>query len=180
MVCDPQRGQATPFGQRIFSRYFRHLRPLLNLAWSSTRFMVRSLLLHDITERTLSQVYNPDPSSVLGKPDGNDLSLGGPSGYVSVRMGKTFTDGQGVDLRVYEAHGIKEPFDVFISSDNVTWIRVATSIEDDSGEDYASVDIGLEAGPGTYRYVKVVDKSTRSSGDYPGSDIDAIEVLWSP
>ncbi len=127
-----------------------------------------------------------DPQRAVGPPDetspwkGRFVSLGGKGGYIIALMSAEFTNGPGEDLRVYEVGkrqgGIDEPFDVFISQDGAVWIQVADNIKNDAGKVYASIDIAPYAD--AYKYVKVVDESTHTSGTPPGSDIDAIEALW--
>lgn len=129
-----------------------------------------------------------DPRQAVGPPDetnpwtGHFVSLGGKGGYIIVTMSSEFTDGPGTDLRIYETGrlqgGIDEPFDTFISSDGLSWIGVADNVKNDSGKVYASIDI--RPNTGRYKYVKIVDKSTSTGSSVPGSDIDAIEALWTP
>ena len=129
-----------------------------------------------------------DPSKAEGPPDetspwtGHFVSLGGRNGYIIATMSRRFTDGPGIDLRIYEVGrlqgGENEPFDVFISSDGTSWIQVADNIKNDPNKVYASIDIAPNTG--NYLYIKVVDESTRRSTPKgtPGSDIDALEALW--
>jgi len=118
-----------------------------------------------------------NPNNVIGRPDGDAISLGGLGGYIIVMMSEPFTNGTGIDLRIYET-GPKEPFQVFISSDAATWVQIGTTIKANEGSGYAPIDIAPYAESGDYRYVKIVDQST-IGGANPGSDIDAIEALWS-
>jgi len=127
-----------------------------------------------------------DPSQAVGPPDetnpwsGHFISLGGRGGYIVARMSDEFTNGPGTDLRVYETGrlrgGSDEPFDVFISRDGASWIQVADNIRNDADKPYASIDITPHSG--SYRYVKIVDESTQTGSNSPGSDVDAIEALW--
>ena len=131
-----------------------------------------------------------DPSKAEGPPDettpwtGHFVSLGGQGGYIIATMGKKFTNGPGIDLRIYEVGqlqgGEDEPFDVFISKDGITWIQVADDIKNDINKKYVSIDISPNTG--NYLYIKIVDKSSRRSTPRgtPGSDIDAIEALYTP
>ena len=127
-----------------------------------------------------------DPTQAVGPPDDNHVSLGAKGGYIIATMSSEFVDGPGVDLRIYEEGraygGVDEPFDVYISSDGFLflWIQVADSVKNDLKKPYTSIDIAGSFG--SYRYVKIVDRSTQSSSSIgtPGSDIDAIEALWTP
>lgn len=123
-----------------------------------------------------------DVNLVLDAPDGNFVSLGGSGGSLVVKLTKAFTNGAGPDLRVYEMFGAQggedEPFDVLISSDGSTWIPVAEKIRDDPNALYASIDIVPAAPSGDYWYVKIVDRSELTGTSSPGSDIDAVEALW--
>ena len=126
-----------------------------------------------------------EPSEVVDPPDATFssgyISLGTEDGYIVAFMASEFTDGPGPDLRVYEvgdavdSRAGDEPFDVFISRTGSSWIQVAEETENDEGKAYAAIDIAPHSG--TYRYVKVVNRSS-SGGSTPGADIDAIEALW--
>jgi parallel beta-helix repeat protein len=126
-----------------------------------------------------------DPTAILGEPDettpysGRFVALGGNSGSISVQMSSPFTDGDGPDLLIYEVGkiqgGTDELFDVDISDDGLNWIQVATSVANDPGEVYASVDIFPNIG--VYQFIRIVDANPRSVGGVsPGVDIDAIEA----
>ena len=119
-----------------------------------------------------------NPKDVLGPPDTRHVSLGGPGGFVMVKMAEPIINGKGIDLRVYERYGVKEPFDVYLSEDGIHWIKVAENITDDPTNDYASIDISPKATTGLYWYVWIVDKSLDIGHETAGSDIDAIEGLW--
>lgn len=126
-----------------------------------------------------------DPDEVKGSPDATYttgyISLGTDDGYIVAMMGSEFTDGPGADLQIFEvgdavsSRAGDEPFDVFISRSGSSWIQVAEEIENADGKTYAAIDIAPNSG--TYRYVKVVNRSS-SGGSTPGADIDAIEALW--
>jgi len=128
-----------------------------------------------------------DPSKAEGAPDettpwtGNFVSLG-RDGYIIATMEHPFTNGPGADLLIYEVGAIQggedEPFDVFISDDGTTWIQVATSIKNDAGCVFASIDISPNND--IFMYVKVVNESPHTASITPGADIDAIEALWAP
>lgn len=127
-----------------------------------------------------------DATKAEGPPDetspwsGHFVSLGKKGGYIIATMERAFTNGPGPDLRIYEVGslqgGVNGFFDVHISRDSTIWIQVADDIENDPDKPYASVDIAPNAGE--YLYIKVIDESTRTSGQTPGSDIDALEALW--
>jgi len=122
-----------------------------------------------------------NPTLALGPPDGGFVSLGKQGGYIIVKMAKPFTNGPGADLRIYEIgrfhRATQEPFDVFISDNGMDWIQVADDITDDEGKPYATIDIAPNAPVGSYQYVKIVDESTINTVS-PGSDIDAVEALY--
>jgi len=123
-------------------------------------------------------VSHSDPSRAAGPPDKKYVSLGKEDGYIIATMGTPFTNGSGADIRVYEVGnrqgGRDERFDVFISANSSTWIKVADNVKNDSGGIFASIDISPYSGE--YRYIKIVNRSS-SGGSTPGADIDAIETL---
>jgi len=125
-----------------------------------------------------------DGTEAVGPPDetspwtGRFISLGG--GHIVATMEQCFTNGEGADLFVYEVGGagqggIDEPFDVFVSSDRITWIAVATEVENDPGAVFSSIE--LLPLTGSYRYVKLVDHGSQG-GRTPGADIDALEARY--
>lgn len=128
-----------------------------------------------------------DLGQVVGPPDttgpgqGRFVSLGGEGGYLIAHMSDPFTNGPGVDLRIYEVGsqlgGVNESFDVLVSRDELIWFEVAKGIRNDAGKTYASIDMATLVG--SFRYIKIVDVGS-GSGSSPGADIDAVEALWFP
>jgi PKD repeat protein len=128
-----------------------------------------------------------DPDKAIGPPDApmglttteHHVSLGSEEGYIVAYMAQPFTDGPGPDLRIYEVGALQggknELFDVLIGSGDSTWIEVGSSISNNSGMIYASIDISPATGE--FSKVKIVNKGKPTSKT-PGADIDAIEGLY--
>jgi hypothetical protein len=124
-----------------------------------------------------------DPTAALGRPrtapgmKEDFLSIGGPTYWVVFDMGagEEIVDGPGNDLRVYEVGyelgGVDEEHDVYVSnSPTGPWTYL--------GQGVAVSELDLTgSGLSTARYVRIEDLSTKTPGDYPGSDIDAVQAL---
>jgi hypothetical protein len=110
---------------------------------------------------------------VTGAPDGGGLWLGSTSdppqalGQFTVGFSTALGDGAGADLRLYElASSANETFDLFVSSDNVSFTLIGGFNATDAFIDFA----GLFAGP--VSFVRLVNTSTLVSADF-----DALEGL---
>ena len=128
-------------------------------------------------------IYN-DPEEALGPPDSGGtgpnqffgfVSLGN-GGYIDVDMVACATDGEGKDVRVYQAIS-GEPVTLFASSSpQGPWVLVEYRNRCISRCGFDLGDAGLEEA----RYFRVQDGELfPCPGDTPseGADIDAVEIL---
>ncbi len=111
---------------------------------------------------------------VTGAPDGGGLFIGSTfdppaiPGQFTVSFSTALGDGAGADLRLYEiASSSNETFDLFVSSDNVSFTLIGGFNATNALIDFN----GLFAGP--VSFVKIVNSSTVVSADF-----DAIEGLY--
>jgi len=97
----------------------------------------------------------------------------GCNGNITLKFEKTFVDGEGADIHIFEIGSMVEPTKLEISADGNNWITYGT-VEGGT----ASVDIQSIAVAGIgYRYVRLTDVNSSCSGDYPGADLDAVLIL---
>jgi hypothetical protein len=103
----------------------------------------------------------------------SDVSLGG--GFIVFDLGCSYPTGAGADLRVWESDGSYPPcsgsdetFEVSVSSDGVDYTDVG------QGSGPTDFDVTELA---SFRFVRVDDPGTSTSGTTPGPDIDALELL---
>lgn len=122
---------------------------------------------------------NQDPNLVLGLPDSSnasnstgDLCLG-DRGRLIVRLGVPFFDGPGNDVYIFEVGPDVEQTKVYVSSDLENWYFIGMAEGRTAGLDLAGeVPEGM-----TFYYVGLIDGDEKSSGSYPGADIDAVCAL---
>ena len=122
---------------------------------------------------------NQDPNLTLGLPDSSnasdstgDLCLG-DRGNIVVRLGLPFYDGPGDDVYVFEVGPNIEETKVSVSSDLETWYSIGIAEGRTAGLDLAGkVPEGM-----TFYYVSLTDGDGKSTGSYPGADIDAVCAL---
>ena len=115
--------------------------------------------------------------NMLGMPDRTgdqstskgDYNLGA-GGSVILGFDVDVFDGEGYDVYVFEVGGLVEDTKVAVSRDLETWYEVGTA----SGK-IAGVDLAGKVPEGsTFRYVRLTDAYSDSSGSWPGADIDAV------
>ena len=122
---------------------------------------------------------NQDPNLTLGLPDSSnaaqstgDLCLG-DRGNIIVHLGLPFYDGPGDDVYIFEVGPNIEETKVSVSSDLRNWYSVGTAEGRTAGIDLAGkVPEGM-----TFYYVALNDGDAKSTGSYPGADIDAVCAL---
>ena len=118
-----------------------------------------------------------NPEDILGAPDYNDstdenyLCLGA-YGSITLEFDIFITDGEGIDIYVFEIGGHVEATKVEVSTDLVTWIEVGTAEGSLCGVDMN----GKVPADGKYKYVRITDIEGQSSS-WPGADIDAVAGL---
>lgn len=121
------------------------------------------------------------PKSAFGAPDGTLVSLG-KSGNIVLQFGPNALKADGTsaaDLYVYEG-GWWDSFDVYISTDNVTYkkLTATTSAKASGGTgSWLGFNIDSQVDPLlSYPYVKIVDTSNSSSAvtGTDGADIDGV------
>ncbi|MDF1740884.1 MAG: hypothetical protein P1U86_17110 [Verrucomicrobiales bacterium] len=121
-----------------------------------------------------------DPLLAVGRPDfdarhktAGFFTLGEKGNAVWKFTDNSLVDGPGDDLVVFEIGQDTEPVKVEVSTDGQTWIEVGKT---EGGRN--AIDMQGKAAPGTeYFYVKLTDIEGRSSGRWPGADIDAIAAI---
>lgn len=111
---------------------------------------------------------------VIGSPDGGGLWLGSTSdppamlGTLTVSFANALGNGAGADLRIYDvASSANETFNVFLSSDNVTYTLIGEYSATNNLIDWDT----LFAGP--VSFVRLTNTSQVAS-----ADIDAIEGFF--
>ena len=118
-----------------------------------------------------------NPEDILGAPDYNAstdenyLCLGA-YGSITLEFDIFITDGEGIDIYVFEIGGHVEATKVEVSTDLVTWIEVGTAEGSLCGVDMN----GKVPANGKYKYVRITDIEGQSSS-WPGADIDAVAGL---
>ena len=118
-----------------------------------------------------------NPEDILGAPDYNAstdenyLCLGA-YGSITLEFDIFITDGEGIDIYVFEIGGHVEATKVEVSTDLVTWIEVGTAEGSLCGVDMN----GKVPADGKYKYVRITDIEGQSSS-WPGADIDAVAGL---
>ncbi|MCD7775731.1 MAG: carboxypeptidase regulatory-like domain-containing protein [Clostridiales bacterium] len=117
-----------------------------------------------------------DPAEILGVPDYIDdlyaVTLGA-GGVITLGFDVELCDGEGIDIYVYETGGAVEPTLVEVSNDLVNWIEVGTAEGALSG-----VDInGMVPEGATYKYVRLTDLKSATTGSWPGADVDAVALV---
>jgi len=112
------------------------------------------------------------PSESTSNTDEDSVPLG-EDGFIVVRMGAPFTNGDGTDLRIHASPAGREYYNVSVSSDGRKWIEVAQRVCTDTSKLwYRSIDFGrLE---GVFEYVRIDSLSDNDCRPY----IHAIEALW--
>jgi hypothetical protein len=117
----------------------------------------------------------------LGAPDEQEVSLGGPGGWIMLDMGADdpIVNGPGADLQVREIGaafgGQDESYEVYISETTNLVDFVLVGI----GRAISLLDI-QDSGLSAARYVRIVDLATETlNTTVPGSDIDSITALQS-
>ena len=118
------------------------------------------------------------PTAVLGAPDydsnadTNYLCMGA-YGSIILEFDRWITDGDGVDIVVYEIGSGVEETTVEVSDDLFTWYKVGVAEGASSGVDLN----GLVPQGVKFRYVCITDRDG-GSGGWPGADIDAVEAVY--
>ncbi|MDF7808932.1 hypothetical protein P4E94_15910 [Pontiellaceae bacterium B12219] len=117
----------------------------------------------------------------LGAPDEQEVSLGGPGGWIMLDMGPDdlIVNGPGADLQIREIGaafgGQDESYEVYISETTnlVDFVFAGT------GRAISLFDI-QDSGLSSARYVRIVDLATETlHTTVPGSDIDSVTSLQS-
>ena len=125
-----------------------------------------------------SDPLDTDPNEILGAPDRGNASNGkaitlGAGGVLVLEFDIFITDGEGMDIYVFEVGNNVEATKVEVSADLVNWIYVG-----DADGSLCGVDLnGKVPADGKYKYVRLTDLLTSPSGSYPGADIDAVAGL---
>lgn len=125
-----------------------------------------------------SDSLDMDPDEILGLPDRGTANNGkaitlGAGGIIIVEMGVHFTNGEGMDIYVFEVGPSVEATKVEISDDLKNWFFVGNAEGSLSG-----VDISGKVPEGSlYKYIRLTDLRTNPGLPYPGADIDAVSVL---
>ena len=118
-----------------------------------------------------------DKEKALGAPDykndENYVTLGA-GGVIILGFNVYITDGEGKDIYIFEIGPNVEATKVEVSNDLTNWIFVGNADGSLSG-----VDIRGKVPAGSkYKYVRLTDLKTHTSGDWPGADIDAVAVMY--
>ena len=119
-----------------------------------------------------------DPNEILGVPDRGNLSNGkaitlGAGGVIVLEFDIFITDGEGLDIYVFEVGQNVEATKVEVSSDLQNWVYVG-----DADGSLCGVDLNGKVPEGAkYKYVRITDLLTTPNGGYPGADIDAVAGL---
>jgi hypothetical protein len=123
---------------------------------------------------------NTDPCRALGPADAQWYSMGSSPGWIVLDLGYTVLDLPGADLVVWEENTAfsggspDQPADVFLSHDGTEWTPVG-SVER-GNRNSMFIDI-TGTGMRGATFVRVEDASTDSSGQSPGFDLDAVEII---
>ncbi len=132
---------------------------------------------YDTGERWTSYESAMDPEKVLGAPDYDAAS--DTNGYTLGRFGSItlefdifITDGEGIDIYIFEVGQDVEATKVEVSTDLAEWIFVGECDGSLSGIDMN----GKVPADGKYKYVRITDLQGTGSG-WPGADIDAVAGL---
>jgi hypothetical protein len=126
-----------------------------------------------------SDPLDMDPNEILGIPDRGNLTNGkaitlGRDGVIVLEFGCYFTDGEGLDIYVFEVGDAVEATKVEVSNDLQNWIYVG-----DAKGSLSGVDInGKVPAGGKYQYVRLTDLRTWSDVTYTGADVDAVAVIY--
>ena len=127
----------------------------------------------DVTDPNGTQDNHTLTPWALGPPDGRALSIG-VEGWVvfDMRSGFVPVDGPGDDLTVHEGDDSPEGYTI---EGSMAWDDAWVTIG--SGVGTASFDLA-EAGLARVHYLRITDDGDGiASGNYPGFDLDAVEVL---
>ncbi len=127
--------------------------------------------IHGDPHPTMSQ----EQDCILGTPDykssgdGKALCIGF-GGSIVLEFKVSIIDGEGMDIYVFEVGPAVEATKVEVSNDLENWVYVG-----DADGSLSGVDLNGKIPEGaSYKYVRVTDLKTSSSGSYPGADIDAV------
>jgi hypothetical protein len=118
-----------------------------------------------------------DPLKILGAPDydkptdTNYVTLGA-EGVIILEFGVYITDGEGMDIYVFEIGPDVEATKVEVSDNLTDWIYVGDADGSISGVDMN----GKVPANGRYRYVRLTDIEKIGSS-WPGADIDAVAAV---
>ena len=119
-----------------------------------------------------------DPNEILGVPDRGNHSNGkaitlGAGGVIVLEFDIFITDGEGLDIYVFEVGQNVEATKVEVSADLQNWVYVG-----DADGSLCGVDLNGKVPEGAkYKYVRITDLLTTPNGGYPGADIDAVAGL---
>lgn len=125
-----------------------------------------------------SDPLDMDPEEILGEPDRKNLANGkaitlGADGVIVIGFSVQITDGEGMDIYVFEVGPDVEATKVELSNDLENWTYVGEASGSLSGVDInGKVPVGAK-----YKYVRLTDLRTAPDGAWPGADIDAVAVL---
>ena len=123
--------------------------------------------------------YEPamNPENTLGAPDytgdrytaQGGLTMGA-GGVLVLEFGAAIYDGEGLDIYVFEVGESVESTRVEVSNDLVTWYDVGVAKGKTAG-----VDINGKVPEGSwFRYIRLTDLRSSTTGAWPGADIDAV------
>jgi hypothetical protein len=119
-----------------------------------------------------------DPEKIIGEADYNDITdenyvTLGADGVIIVGFSVSITDGEGLDMYVFEIGPQVEATKVEVSNDLQNWIYVG-----DADGSLSGVDINGKVPAGAkYKYVRLTDLRTTGPTQWTGADIDAVAVL---
>jgi hypothetical protein len=119
------------------------------------------------------------PNEILGASnyttatDDHYICLGS-GGTIVVEFGCFITDGEGLDIYVFEIGPDVEATRVEVSNDLQNWIHVGDAAGSRSG-----VDINGKVPAGAkYQYVRLTDLKTYPHTTWAGADVDAVAILY--
>jgi hypothetical protein len=127
-----------------------------------------------------SDISHQNPDGILGIPDGDEPENGigsicmGRLGVIVLGFDSYITDGEGLDIYVFEVGPDVEATKVEVSNDLKTWIHVGDAAGSLSGVDMR----GKVPANGKYQYVRISDLRTFDHLSWPGADIDAVVALY--
>lgn len=97
----------------------------------------------------------------------------GCNGTIELEFARSFIDGPGNDLHIFEVGEDVEPLNLSISQNGRDWIDYGLVSGASSGVDIS----GVATADTEYRYIRLTDQGEACESSFPGADIDAVLVL---